>query len=234
MQKKFRPMIAFAGFLSVLAVAAAKDEVANPHWFSKSQVASIEAAEPPPPAPGSAEDKADLQAEIDAQTNRSPDAKQEAEIDASYSVMLFSAGMGPDVTPANDPVLFHFFDRFNKQVGQIVTDLKNKWKRPRPYLGHPEVIHALFGASGYSYPSGHATHSYAFAVILGQLFPDKEDAFLGRARLIAQSRVDAGVHYETDIKEGERLGKEIAKDLLSNPEFVAELDAAKAELAGKK
>ena len=58
--------------------------------------------------------------------------------------------------------------------------------------------------------------------------------FLDRAQAIAQSRVDAGVHYTSDIREGEIVGKEIAKELLAKPEFRREMQAAKAEVAAKK
>ena len=71
------------------------------------------------------------------------------------------------------------------------------------------MIHPIVSPpGGYSYPSGHATHSYAFATILGQSFSRiQAQAFLDRAHAIAQSRVDAGVHYPSDIREGEIVGK---------------------------
>jgi len=116
----------------------------------------------------------------------------------------------------------------------VVSLSKDHWHRLRPYLGHPDVIHSLFTVNGFSYPSGHAAHSYAFAIILGRIYPDQEQAFLDHARRISQSRVDGGVHYPTDIKEGEVLGREIAKELLAKSEFQKRLQAAEAEIAAQK
>ena len=232
--KDLRLLLGCLAFIAFVTLAIAKEQVANPHWLSKSEVKKLVSSEPPPPAPGSAADKADLQADLDAQNSRTPSQVDEAKKDATYSVALFTDSITPKITPSSNPVTFHFFDELNVQIGEVVKEAKAHWKRPRPYEGHPDVIHSLFPAGDFSYPSGHSTHSYAFATILGQIYPVQAQAFLDRAHLIAQSRVYAGVHYPTDINEGEVLGKEIAKELLAKPEFQKELQAAEAEVAAQK
>jgi hypothetical protein len=229
-----RLVVVALGFSSFAALALAKDEVKNPHWLSKDDVAAIVAQIPPPPAAGSDAEKSDLQEEMDAEKTRTPERIAEAKLDANYSVTLFTNIVGPKLTPQNDPVTFHFFDELNRQIAEVVGAAKDHFKRLRPYLGHPDLIHPLFQANGYSYPSGHATHSFAFAVVLGEIFPDREAAFMDRAKKIANSRVDAGVHYTTDIKEGEAVGCEIARELLDKPAFQQELKAAEAEVAAQK
>ncbi len=231
---RIRLLVIPLGILACAAWAAAKDDVKNPHWLSDGDIAAIIATIPPPPAPGSEAEKADLQAEIDAQKTRTPERIAEANLDATYSVTLFTNMVGPRLTRQNDPVTFHFFDELNKQIGQVVGAAKDHFQRLRPYLGHPDLIHPLFSASGYSYPSGHSTHSYAFAIILGRIFPDRAGAFMERARRIAQSRVDAGVHYTSDIEEGKVVGHEIAQELLAKPAFQRELKAAEAEEAAQR
>jgi acid phosphatase (class A) len=221
-------------FVAVLAIALAKEEDHNPHWLSAPEINAILATEPPPPAAGSDAEKTDLKAEIDAQATRTPERIAEAKLDANYSVTLFTTLIGPRITPQGDPRTFRFFDELNRQIGEVVGVSKDHWKRPRPYLTHPDVIHPLFQAGGYSYPSGHATHAVAFAEILAAMFPDRAAAFRARAHAIAQSRVDAGVHYTSDIREGEVVGKEIAKELLAKPAFRRAMQAAQAEIrAGK-
>jgi acid phosphatase (class A) len=231
---RIRLALGALGVLACAALATAKDHVANPHWLSDKEIAALVATIPPPPAAGSDAEKEDMQEEIDAQKTRTPERIAEANLDADYSVTLFTNMVGPKLTPQNDPVTFRFFDELNRQIGQVVGAAKDRFKRPRPYLAHPDLIHALFAAGGYSYPSGHSTHSYAFGIILGQIFPDRADAFLERARKIAQSRVDAGVHYTSDIREGKVLGHEIARELLSKPAFEQALKAAEAEEAAQK
>jgi acid phosphatase (class A) len=231
--KDARLVLGSLAFVAIVTVALAKD-VENPHWLSKDEIKAIVAGEPPPPASGSDAEKADIQAEVAAQNSRDAARIAEAKRDEGYSVALFTDVIGPKITPQSNPQTFLFFDKVNKQIAKVVGESKEHWHRLRPYQAHPDVIHPIFQAGGYSYPSGHSTHSYAFAVVLGYLFPNKAAAFLDRAHQIAQSRVDAGVHYTSDIREGEVVGKEIAKELRANPEFRQELDAAKTELAAQK
>ena len=229
--KDMRLALGAVGLLGCIAVAVAKEEGKNPHWLSQEEIADLIAQEPPPPAPGSDAEKTDLQEELDAQNTRTPERIAEAKLDANYSVELFTAIIGPKITEQDDPVAFRFFKEANKQIAEVVTESKKHWKRPRPYLTHPE-IHPLFTAGDYSYPSGHSTHSFAFAEILAAMFPEHAAAFLDRAHGIARSRVDAGVHYTSDIEEGEVLGKEVAKELMAKPAFQEAMRAAQAEVAG--
>jgi acid phosphatase (class A) len=229
-----RLVLGSLGFVAIVTMALAKSTADDPHWLTHDQIKAIVASEPPPPAPGSDAEKTDVQEEVAAQNSRTPAQIAEAKRDETYSIALFTYMIQPKVTPRADPVAFRFFDRVNKQIGKVVRKSKDQWKRPRPYQAHPEVIHSLFHVADYSYPSGHSTHSFAFAVVLGRMFPDQAQAFLDRAHQIAQSRVDAGVHYETDIREGEVVGKEIAKEMLANPEFEKEMHAAQAEVAAQK
>ena len=114
----------------------------------------------------------------------------------------------------------------------MVYDSKHHWQRLRPYQVSTE-IKPLFTVEDFSYPSGHSTLSMVYALILGQIFPDKAAAALERAHQISESRVVAGVHYMTDIHEGEALGKAISQELLAKPEFQAAVAAAKAEASAK-
>lgn len=232
--KNSRTVLGTLGFVAIVTMAWAKSDVENPHWLTQAQIKAIVASEPPPPASGSAAEKADMESEIEAQTHRTAAQIAEAKLDEGYSVALFTTPIVPQITPQKDPKTFLFFDRVNRQIGEVVGESKEHWHRLRPYQAHPDVIHAIFDAGGYSYPSGHSTHSFAFATVLGEIFPDKAEAFLKRAHQIAQSRVDAGVHYMTDIKEGEVVGKEVAREMNENPEFRQELAAAKEEVAGQK
>jgi acid phosphatase (class A) len=72
--------------------------------------------------------------------------------------------------------------------------------------------------------------SFTLAIVLGEIFPDKKQAFLARAAEIAQSRVDAGVHNPSDIAEGEVLGRATGAAILASPAFQADLVEVEAEL----
>lgn len=53
-----------------------------------------------------------------------------------------------------------------------------------------------------AYPSFHAATSKLFALFLSELFPHKKELFEQLANSISQSRLDAGVHFPSDITGG--------------------------------
>ena len=56
-----------------------------------------------------------------------------------------------------------------------------------------------------SYPSGHTTQAFFIAHKLASLYPDYSGAFYDLADMIADSRIDAGVHFPSDNIAGKKL-----------------------------
>jgi acid phosphatase (class A) len=206
-------------------------DAAEPYrWLSQAQEQALTDSVPPPPATNSAEDAADLAKVLLAQTTRTPAEVAEAELDKHLTDLLFQPVYGSNLTPQNSPK-FYLLMKHVLEATRVVDDsAKNKYQRPRPYQGHPDVVKSLFTTNGYSYPSGHAMASYSLAVVLGAVFPGKQQAFLDRAQLIAKSRVNAGVHYSSDIKEGEALGRAVGAAILASDSFQKDLTEVRAEL----
>jgi undecaprenyl-diphosphatase len=80
----------------------------------------------------------------------------------------------------------------------------------RPQGFHPLV--ALPHSS--SFPSGHATMSFACATVLSALAPKAAPAFVALAAAIAYSRLYVGVHWPLDVAAGAVLGVATALLLL--------------------
>lgn len=77
-------------------------------------------------------------------------------------------------------------------------------KRPRPRLdGLPPIGGA---PSSLSFPSAHATASFAAATAMSRLAPEMKLAFFGAAALMAVTRPYLGMHYPSDIVAGAALG----------------------------
>ncbi len=77
-------------------------------------------------------------------------------------------------------------------------------RRPRPQL---EGLPPLGGApSSLSFPSAHATASFAAATAMSRIAPELRVALFGAAALMAVTRPYLGMHYPSDVVVGAALG----------------------------
>jgi undecaprenyl-diphosphatase len=84
--------------------------------------------------------------------------------------------------------------------------LKTAFERDRPFVGEPEPEPIVRQPDTYSFPSGHATVSFACAIVLAMAIPRLAVPFGLLAAGIAWSRVVTGVHYPFDVLGGAVLG----------------------------
>ena len=85
-----------------------------------------------------------------------------------------------------------------------------------------------------SYPSGHSAIGWAWALVLSEASPDQSQAILARGRAFGESRLVCNVHWESDVIEGRFMGAATVARLHDQPEFLADLEAAKAELTAAR
>ena len=89
----------------------------------------------------------------------------------------------------------------------VNTGLKYLFRRARPVL--EELPWLAPTISGHSYPSAHATMSFAAARALGGALPRLP--LYATASAMALSRPYLGVHYPTDVLAGAALGEAVAR-----------------------
>jgi len=142
--------------------------------------------------------------------------------------------LGTRLDPARVPALIGLLDRARLDVVRATRGPKVHYRRLRPFVGNEQPIcvqrsQAL--ADSYSYPSGHASQGWTYALILASLVPQKATAILARGRAYGESRVICGVHWLSDVEAGRTNGSAVYAALQGNAAFRADLDRARAELA---
>jgi undecaprenyl-diphosphatase len=88
--------------------------------------------------------------------------------------------------------------------------LKAITNRPRPYAVMPHLHVLIARPSSGSFPSQHATTTFAGATLLSFLWPKGSPVFLFAAVVIGFSRLYLGVHYPTDVLAGAAIGAAVA------------------------
>ncbi len=83
-------------------------------------------------------------------------------------------------------------------------------QRPRPFVANPLIELLIKEPFGYSFPSGHATSSFAAAFFLYLNKVKYRTVYLLLAILMAFSRLYVYVHYPSDVLVGVLLGMLIA------------------------
>jgi len=91
---------------------------------------------------------------------------------------------------------------------------KLKYKRKRPQELESSIKPVINGPSTYSYPCEHSVTAAAAATVLAYFYPEKADSILTMAHNAAQSRIDAGVQFPSDVEAGWKLGVQVAKQII--------------------
>jgi undecaprenyl-diphosphatase len=95
-------------------------------------------------------------------------------------------------------------------VTSLATEqLKQVFDRARPPYGADPVTAVVDIPTSASFPSGHASTSFAAAVALAVLVPKWRVPALLLAALVGFSRIYLGVHYTLDVVAGAVLGAAI-------------------------
>jgi len=209
--------------LLVVGSVLAANHYPDPVFLSKSAV-SVSKSLTPPPARGSAEDKADFDRILKYQAERTAEECERAAFVVDVKLdTLFGPKNGP-LTAAEVERWSNFFGKIRIDTDYFVQETKKHWGRLRPYLNDKRVEPCVHREVTKAYPSGHAAISRTFARILTKLDPSRAEAFDKRADEIAEHRVLAGVHHPTDIEAGKKLGDQVFEALIKNKAFVKSLE----------
>lgn len=197
---------------------------------------------PPPPEAGSAAQARDDAAARAAQAAQSGPRWDQAVLDADLTspgaVQALSCALGVDISQAATPKTYALMRRVLVDVGLSTYPTKTKYQRIRPFVATSTPTctpkdEAFLRRDG-SYPSGHSTIGWGWALVLAEAAPDRQDALLARGRAFGQSRVVCNVHWLSDTEEGRVMAAATVARLHDEPAFRADLEAARSEITAAR
>jgi len=196
------------------------------------QLVVLERVLPPPPAAGSPAERAELDAMLKIQAERTPAQAERAKLDAKISIFQFADAVGTAAAFSADklPAVAALFDNVLEAETAVVRPAKRSFGRPRPYATDTRLVPVIDRLDSKSYPSGHSTWAFAAGLVLADMLPERRKEILARAAEFAGNRVVAGVHYPSDVDAGRISGSVLAAFLFASPKFRDEEKLAAAEL----
>jgi acid phosphatase (class A) len=197
---------------------------------------------PPPPLAGSAALAHDE--EVARSTFRLRDTPRFALAASDFDLKLphltsdFSCALNALITKEDTPYLYTLLSRAFSDLAMSTYAAKNHYLRKRPFQENNEPIGVpdarAFLEKDPSYPSGHTAVGWGFALILSEIAPDRAEEILDRGRSFGESRIVVNHHWYSDVVWGRFMGAATVARLHADPNFRADLEAARAEVAAMR
>ena len=195
-----------------------------------------------PPADGSAQKAADLEAHRASRALRDTPrwtlAQRDSVLRFPAAAETFSCALGIAISEQDTPHLTMLLRRTLADAGLATYKAKDTYTRKRPFVELGESTctpaeEASLAKDG-SYPSGHASLGWAWGLVLAGLAPERADTLVQRGFAFGQSRMVCGVHWSSDVEAGRLVGSATVARLSADPLFHAQAALAKAEIAAAR
>lgn len=151
---------------------------------------------------------------------------------------VFGPALGLEMSSTTTPEIMLLVERAVSDAHAANKKVKNVIKRTRPFAQFkepslkPEEDEEEAGT--YSYPSGHSSRGWMYALILATVAPEHAEMLFYRARIYALNRVICGHHWKTDTDASLMLAAGIFATIVSTDEYQAQLKKAREEYARLK
>lgn len=224
-------LLRFTALALLISVAALPQASAQQKFNYLSRIIDIPELIPPPPLPDSEAQKRDILEVIEVQERRTEAQLKKATAEKVLTFYYFADVLGPKYNKQDLPVTYAFFEKMQANSRQVLVAAKNAIQRPRPFLVSKDVF-ALAGTPRLptGYPSGGTVYATTTAILLGKMIPEKRRDLFERNAEIGMHRVLIGEHFPRDVRAGEATAAVIIQELMGNPVFMKDFEAARAEL----
>jgi acid phosphatase (class A) len=120
----------------------------------------------------------------------------------------------------------------------VANALAERAPRRRPVADQPDLQTCVrmdeSVRNSPSWPAGGAVAGAAYGEMFAALAPDQAEAVRRRGRDIGESRALCRVNWQADVTDGLQIGRTVYERAAVTPEFAADLDAARAEVAAAR
>ena len=170
----------------------------------------------PPPEPGSPEETMDLYRVVEQYHNRLVPEELQEDCDEDmiglFERFLVSKGLTMNTS---------YYEKVIDDIKPAIKELKKYYGRERPAVaaashGIDFLADKLDTTDSPSYPSGHTIQAHVVAGLLSDLHPELSEEITAIADIVAESRVDRGVHFPTDIVYGRVIAEVMTQEILGS------------------
>ena len=167
-------------------------------------------------------------------SQRDGDTGQQALSDESEKLYAaFSESLGIEMSPTATPEIYLLVESAVTDAHRANKKVKDYYQRRRPFatfnepsLKPEEDAHE---ASSFSYPSGHSSRGWMYALVLTTVVPERTELLMERSREYSLNRVVCGHHWKSDIDASLMLTAGIFANIVMTDAFQAQLKKARAE-----
>ena len=167
------------------------------------------------------------------ETDRGTQAYNDVPYGTEQMISRMSPIIGLTISNTATPELYQLFTSAISAIGNTCLGPKNYYSRRRPFdrFGDspftPERPASLISQG--SYPSAHSMLGWAAALVLCQINPEQADDIITSGWEYGQSRVIAGVHWQSDVDASRMMSAASVARLLGNNTYIEQLTRAQEE-----
>ncbi len=226
----------FVAILSSTFTNAATDTVhhpdpKDPQYVEANLYETFRNKIPLPPAIGSEGQVEDERMLFKLQKERSTQQCEWAKTEVFVSLNNFYKRELSPMKESQFKKLSEFFEIVRNDGDYFIQKLKKDFPRQRPYNYIRGIMPCVPKEVTGAYPSGHATLSQLYALILSDFFPSLKEKLTARSIEIGNHRILSGMHHPSDVKTGQALGELIYIELKKVKKFRAHFVKLKKEVS---